>query len=144
MALIDAVRYLVLERISRTDDALSALIDYVNGMSPKELAMKYGLPKDAIRGVWARVLEKCGSPQKARALVRYAIPLLMSVDPIVRKNGNTIECTLCGVTFLAHKHVNMTAANHIKSSHWDYVEKTTEHIVSRLKEIVLNNSKKQI
>jgi hypothetical protein len=144
MALIDAVRYLVLERISRNDNAINALIDYVNGMSPKELAMKYGLPKDVIRGIWTRILEKCGSTQKATALVRRVAPLLLKIDPIVKQNGNAIECTLCKAIFIKHKNVNMTVANHIKSSHWDYVEKTTEHIVSRLREIVLNNNKKQI
>jgi hypothetical protein len=144
MALIDAVKYLVLERVSRVDDALNALADYINGLSPVELARKYNLPKDAVRGIWIRVLEKCGSSQKARALVRYAVPLLMSIDPIVRKNGNTIECTLCGETFLAHKHVNMAMANHVRAFHWNYVEKTSEKIIEKLREVVLNNNKKQI
>jgi hypothetical protein len=144
MALIDAVKYLVLERVSRVDDALNALADYINGLSPVELARKYSLPKGAVRGIWIRILEKCGSPQKARALVRYAMPLLMSIDPIVRKNGIFVECLLCGAMFATHKYTNMAVANHVKTSHWDYVEKTAEHIVSRLREIALNNNKKQI
>jgi len=143
MALIDAVRYLVLERISRNDNAINALIDYVNGASPKELAMKYGLPKDAIRGIWTRILEKCGSAQKATALVRCTAPLLLKIDPIVKQNGNAIVCTLCNTIFIKHRHVNMAIANHIRTSHWDYVEKTTEHVITVLREIVLNNNKKQ-
>jgi hypothetical protein len=144
MALIDAVKYLVLERISRDDNTLNALIDYVNGLSPNEIAIKYNMTKNAIRGIWIRILEKCGSPQKARALVRYAMPLLLSVDPIVRKNGNIIECSLCGAVFLAHKHVYMAIANHVRASHWNYVEKTSEKIIEKLREVVLNNNKKQI
>jgi hypothetical protein len=68
----------------------------------------------------------------------------MTVNPIVKKNGDALECTLCGAVFLAHKHVNMVVTNHVKTSHWDYVEKATEYIVSRLREIVLNSNKKQI
>lgn len=144
MTLIDAVKYLVLERVSRVDDTLNALADYVNGSSPKEIAAKYGMSKDVVRGIWTRILEKCGSIQKAVVLVRYVIPLLLEVDPVVKQNGDTIECTLCGTIFVKHKGVNMAIANHVRTSHWDYVEKITEHIVSRLREIVLNNNKKQI
>jgi hypothetical protein len=144
MPLIDAIRYLVLERISRSDNTLDALLDYVNGLSPVEVSKKYGISKDVVRGVWTRILEKCGSPQKAVALIRYTMPLLFSVDPVVKQIGNAIECTLCGKTFVIHKHVNMAVANHVRADHWDYVEKTSEKIVEKLKEVVLNNSKKQI
>jgi hypothetical protein len=144
MPIIDAIRYLVLERISRDDSAINALIDYINGMSPVEIATKYGMSKDVVRGIWTRVLEKCGSHQKAMALVRHVIPLLMSITPIVKQNENAIECTVCGAIFVKHRHVNMAVTNHVKTTHWDYVEKATEYIVSKLKEMVLNSNKKQI
>jgi hypothetical protein len=144
MALIDAVKYLVLERVSRVDDALNALADYINGLSLVELARKYNLPKDTMRGIWARVLEKCGSSHKAVALVRYAMPLLMSIDPIVRKNDIFVECLLCGAMFATHKYTNMAVVNHVKTSHRDYVEKVSEEIIEKLREVVLNNNKKQI
>jgi hypothetical protein len=144
MALVDAVRYLVLERISRDDDALNALADYINGLSPREIAAKYGVSKDAVRGLWARVSEKCGSSQKAAALIRYTMPLLLKLDPIARKNGNFAECLLCGAVFATHKYTNMAVVNHVKTSHWDYVEKICENIIEKLREAVLNSNKKQI
>ena len=144
MTLADAVRYLVLERISRDDNTLNALIDYVNGLSPKEIAIKYNMSKNVIRGIWTRILEKCGSTQKATALVRCVVPLLLKIDPIVKQNGNAIECTLCNAIFIKHRYANMAVANHVKTSHWDYVEKISEEIIKKLREAVLNNNKKQI
>jgi len=138
--IVGAVKYLVLLRIARCDNSINALADYINGMSPSEISKKYGISKDAVRGLWTRVLTKCGSAQKAKALVRCATPVILSLKPVVEKNNNTYRCLLCGETFANGGDVQVAISMHINISHSDYLAKVTVQVVSKLRERILNNN----
>jgi hypothetical protein len=135
-----AVKYLVLLRIARCDKAIDALADYINGMSPSEISAKYGISKDGVRGFWSRVLTKCGSAQKAKALIRCATPIILSLKPVVEKNGNTYRCLLCGETFVNGGDAQTAISVHVNTYHSDYIERATVHVISRMRDRVLNNN----
>jgi hypothetical protein len=131
-----AVKYLVLLRIARCDNSINALADYINGMSPSEISKKYGISKDAVRGVWSRVLTKCGSAQKAKALVRCATPVILSLKPVVEKNDNTYRCLLCGETFANGGDAQTAISVHVNTRHPDHLERATVQVINRLRELV--------
>ena len=131
-----AVKYLVLLRVARCDGALNALADYINGMSPSEISSKYGISKDGVRGFWSRVLAKCGSAQKAKALIRCATPIILSLKPVVEKNDNTYRCLLCGETFANGGDAQTAISVHVSTYHSDYLEIATVQVINRLRELV--------
>jgi hypothetical protein len=138
--IVGAVKYLVLLRIARCDNSINALADYINGMSPSEISTKYGISKDGVRGMWSRVLTKCGSAQKAKALIRCATPIILSLKPVVEKNDNTYICLLCGETFANCGDAQTAISVHVNTYHSDYIEKVTVQVVSKLRERILNNN----
>lgn len=135
-----AAKYLVLLRIARCDNAINALAGYINGMSPSEISEKYGISKDCVRGFWSRFLTKCGSAQKAKALVRCATPIVLGLKPVVEKNGNTYRCLICGETFVNGGDAQTAISVHVSTSHSDYLEKVTVQVISKLRDLVLNNN----
>ena len=138
--IVRAVKYLVLLRIARCDNSINALADYINGMSPSEISARYGISKDAVRCMWTRVLAKCGSAQKAKALIRCATPIILSLKPVVEKNDNVYRCLLCGETFANGGDAQTAISVHINTYHSDYLDKATVQVVSKLRERILNNN----
>ncbi|MEM0026502.1 MAG: hypothetical protein QXT53_01020 [Ignisphaera sp.] len=94
----DVLEYLIVKVLAGKDNVVNALSDYfIIGESPSVVALKYGLSKHQVRGYAQRIIEKMGSATKARVLLKYAVPVVIKIKPIVRKlNGAFVKCMVCG------------------------------------------------
>ncbi|MDK6028036.1 hypothetical protein QPL79_01475 [Ignisphaera sp. 4213-co] len=94
----DVLEYLIVKILAGKDNIVNALADYfIYGESPSVIALKYGLSKHQVRGYAQRIVEKIGSATKAKALLKYAIPVITKIRPVTKKlNGSFVKCVLCG------------------------------------------------
>ena len=133
----DLLEYLIVKVLAGKDNIVNALADYfVKGESPSTIAAKYGLSKHQVRGYAQRITEKTGSSAKARALLKYAIPIITKIKPIVKINGSIAKCILCGEELPVQ-----IIEDHIKKRHRVVVEEYLHSTIELLrKSIALSNS----
>jgi hypothetical protein len=141
-ALAESVRYLVLLRLSGNTAALLAILDYINGTPPSEIEQRYGVSRHMTRGHWFRINVKAMSRQRAIAITRAAIPIVLSIDPIVEARGGFYECRRCREAFTACKGISSTIASHIFAKHSNEIDFWTERVIEEMREKILNGNKK--
>jgi len=141
-ALTEAVKYLVLLRLSGNTAGLLSVLDYANGVSPSEIEERYTITRHMARGHWIRLLEKTKSRQKATAIARTAIPIVLSIDPIIEARDGFYECRRCRETFPAYKGVASIITSHIITKHGNELDFWTERVIEEMREKILNGNKK--
>jgi hypothetical protein len=141
-ALTEAVKYLVLMRLSGNTAGLMSVLDYANGVSPSEIEERYTITRHMARGHWVRLIEKTKSRQKATAIARTAIPIVLSIEPIVEARDGFYECRRCRETFPACKGVASAIASHIISKHGNELDFWTERVIEEMREKILNGNNK--
>lgn len=137
--IVSLARYLAVHWCSGDEAAVLAIRDYfVNGDRPSDIARRYGLSKNQVRGYVQRVLEKCGSFYVARALIRVLIPVITAVDkPFETINGGKMaRCRLCGAEVLID-HFKL----HLLRAHGKYLNLLAHRIVQSLLEEVVDRGR---
>lgn len=133
------LEYLIVKMLVGREDVVKAVQDYfVDSMSPSSVAIKYNLSKHQVRGYIQRIVEKTGSVIKARVLLKYAIPVVLKIRPIVKEvNGYIVKCGLCGEELPIQ-----IMEDHIRKKHANLVEECLESTVEIIrKSVALNHSK---
>lgn len=132
-SLVAVLEYLVLKALADRVEVVKALYDYfVEGSSPSTIANKYSLSKHQIRGYVQRIMEKTGSGTKARVFMKYAIPVIIKIKPIVRKvNGAIVVCGLCNEELPIQ-----VIEDHIKKKHANVVNEYISSVVEVLKKVI--------
>lgn len=127
---IAALEYLILKVLANKEEVVRALHDYfVEGASPSSIAIRYGLSKHQIRGYIQRIMEKTGSPIRARVLMKYVTPLVVKLKPIAEKvNGSLVVCSLCGEELPIQ-----IIEDHIRKKHNDVVAECVYSVVEILR-----------
>jgi len=141
-ALTEAVKYLVLLRLSGNTAGLLSVLDYANGVSPSEIEQRRGISRHMARGHWIRLLEKTKSIHKASAIARTAIPIVLSIDPIIEARDGFYECRRCRETFTAYKGVASIITSHIIAKHGNELDFWTERVIEEMRQKILNGNKK--
>lgn len=133
---ISVLEYLVLKMLAGKEDVVRALHDYfVEGASPSTIASRYNLSKHQIRGYVQRIMEKTGSPIRARVFMKYAVPVIIKIKPVVTVvNGSMALCNICKDELPLQ-----IVEDHIKKRHSEVV---TEYLYSVV-EILKKNSKNE-
>ena len=132
MALREVVEYLVLRALAGRRGVVEALYGYfVGGASPAEAGERYGLSRHQVRGYATRVLEKAGSLARARAVIRYAAPIVLRIEPVVREVGrNMVRCLLCGAELPA---IPGAVEKHLQDYHRDVVDQHVEAVIELMR-----------
>ncbi|MCI4438089.1 MAG: hypothetical protein JHC33_14885 [Ignisphaera sp.] len=136
-SLEDLLEYLVVKVLAGKESVVKALIDYfVYAESPSNIAVKYDLSKNQVRGYAQRIIEKTGSAAKAKVILKYATPIILKIKPIVRKtNGALVKCLLCGEELPIQ-----VIEDHIRKKHASVVDDYLYSIIDLLKKnIVADN-----
>jgi len=141
-ALTESVKYLVLLRLSGNTAGLLSVLDYANGVSPSEIEQRYGISRHMARGYWLRLIEKARSRQKAVAIARTAIPIVLSIDTIVEARDGYYECRRCGAVFPSCKGAMAIIASHMIAKHGNELDFWTERVIEEMREKILNGNKK--
>ncbi len=132
---IEAVlEYLVLKQLAGKSNVVKAIYSYfVEGASPSSIASELGMSKHQVRGYVQRIVEKAGSITRARAIVKYVVPHVMRIKPVIKPlDGTTARCSICGdEVFL------VVAEEHVKRYHGALVNEYVASIIDIIrKEIV--------
>ncbi|MEM1526162.1 MAG: hypothetical protein QW775_03845 [Ignisphaera sp.] len=127
------LEYLILKVLADKKEVLRALYDYfVDSTSPSTIANKYGLSKHQIRGYVQRIMEKTGSSDRAKVLMKYTIPVIIKIKPIAKKvNGSIAVCALCNEELPLQ-----VVEDHIKKKHSNIVSECLDSVVEVLKKVV--------
>lgn len=131
------LEYLVLKILADKEEVVKALYDYfVEGVSPSVIANKYGLSKHQIRGYVQRIMEKTGSGTRARVFMKYTIPIIIKIKPVVKRvNGSVAICGLCGEELLIQ-----VIEDHIRKKHANVINDCINSVVEILKRIATAQS----
>lgn len=130
---IAVLEYLILKVLADKKEVLKALYDYfVDSTSPSTIANKYGLSKHQIRGYVQRIMEKTGSSDRAKVLMKYTIPVIIKIKPIAKKvNGSIAVCALCNEELPLQ-----VVEDHIKKKHPNVVSECLDSVVEVLRKVV--------
>lgn len=130
---IAVLEYLILKVLADKKEVLKALYDYfVDSTSPSTIANKYGLSKHQIRGYVQRIMEKTGSSDRAKVLMKYTIPVIIKIKPIAKKvNGSIAVCALCNEELPLQ-----VVEDHIKKKHPNIVSECLDSVVEVLRKVV--------
>lgn len=130
-------RYLVIKRLAGNSLMIMVAKEYfVDGISPSTISYKYKVSKFRVRGYVQRVTEKVRNPYLASNIVKQIFPLILEVEPAVIKVGDRFICLLCDQSF----NNEVTAENHIRRKHADYVDKAVKQIVNDFKSVFTTNA----
>jgi len=128
MGLYELIDYLVRLKLADHRKALCALYLLSLGESRSSAAERCGSFKGEVNGYLNRLKEKYHDGQRALVIVKYVIPLLDEIQPVVKDN----KCLICGRN-LYHIQVAMT---HLYTKHKDLVESYVNKIIEKLKLLV--------
>jgi hypothetical protein len=142
MALTEAIRYLVLLRLSGNRAGLLSVLDYANGVSPSEIEERRGITRHKARGYWLRVIEKTKSRQKAAAIARLAVPIIMTIEPIIEARDGFYRCSRCDAVFPSCKGAMAIITSHIIAKHGNELVFWTERVIEEMREKIINENKK--
>ena len=124
MGLYELVEYLVRLKLVGHEKVLCALALKSQGAPWSEIYEKCDVDKNVVRAYLTRSMEKVGNMNKALIIIKYVVPLLSDIKPIVIDN----KCTICN-TNLYHTQV---ALAHLRYRHRDIVEKYVDEVIERL------------
>jgi len=134
MGLCEAAEYLVLKALSN-GVAVDALYDYfVNGVSPRDISIKYGITKLQLRGYVSRMLEKAHSSYRAALYMKVLYPVVKKIRPVVICGNDYCICGLC-----SEKVSRERVERHIYNVHRDIVASYLEAVLEAVKEEWNNN-----
>ncbi len=124
------LEYLVVKALANKFEIIKALADYfVNNKSPSTVASEYGLSKHQVRGYIQRIVEKAGSVNKARTIMKFIAPYVLKIKPIMKKSSDTIvQCILCGEELPL-----IAAEEHVKKYHGGLVDEYVDAIIELLR-----------
>jgi hypothetical protein len=128
MGLVELIDYLVRLKLSDNKKALCILSLAVNNAPLDEIYMKCDAIKGEVRGYLGRIREKFGNGFKALIIVKYVLPLLNDIQPVV-VNG---RCTLCG----CYVAVSQVATVHLLKKHRDFVDKYVSAVIEKLSKAI--------
>jgi len=141
-ALTESVKYLVLLRLSGNTNGLLSILDYANNVSPSEIEQRHGISRHSTRGHWLRLIGKTKSRQKAVAIARTAIPIVLSIEPIIDARDGFYECRRCGAVFPSCKGAMAIVASHMIAKHSNEIDFWAERVIEEMRERILNRNKK--
>ena len=127
---VSVIEYLILKVLADKEEVVKALYDYfVEGLSPSSIAFRYGLSKHQVRGYVQRIMEKTGSALRAKALMKYAVPLIIKIKPVAKKlNESMVACNVCGEELPLQ-----IIEDHIKKKHPEIVSECLYAVIDILK-----------
>jgi hypothetical protein len=123
--------FLVAKKLCNKVHVLRAFYEYLCGVSPSEIEIKYGVSKVIVRGMRDRVVRKRrGSAFHAIEAAKRLIPLILETPMPVLIDGGS-RCKLCGRPLNG---VKMSfPEDHLLKRHRDAVRKHTLVVVERFK-----------
>jgi len=111
---------------------------YVNGVSVSEIADMFGVRKTVVKNYIQRVKEKIGSLYRASVLLKYFVPEILKIEPVViKKSVDIYQCRYCMVEI--HRSL---VEDHMRYSHVDKIEEAVERVVNSVR--IRINSKSNI
>jgi hypothetical protein len=125
MGLYELVDYLVRLKLADHRKALCVLNLVSQGESISTAVEMCNVLRNEARGYLARVREKMRNGFKAYIMIKYILPLLDDIKPIIVNN----ICTICNKN-LSHPQVSMT---HLLRKHGDIVKKYGDMVIEKLK-----------
>ncbi|MEM0014104.1 MAG: C2H2-type zinc finger protein [Zestosphaera sp.] len=132
-------KHLVIKRLAGNSLMIMVAKEYfVDGVSPSTISYKYRVSKFRVRGYIQRVTEKIRNPYLASSIVKQVFPLILEVEPAVIKVGDRFICLLCDQSF----NNEVTAENHIRRKHVDYVDETVKEIINDFRSAPSANTSK--
>jgi hypothetical protein len=141
-ALAEAVKYLVLMRLSGNTAGLMSVLDYANGVSPSVIEQMRGVTRYMARGHWLRLVGKAKTIRKATAIARTAIPIVLSIEPIIDARDGFYVCKRCGEVFTICKGAMSAIVMHMISKHSKEIDFWTERVIEEMREKILNGDNK--
>jgi len=139
--ILSVTRYLVVKQLAGKTNIVMAILDYFDKIeSPSSLAAKYGMSKHQIRGYVQRIMEKCGSFARSRAMVLAIAPLVLRLRPIIYSDGGKgYRCRLCGDSFVLDDR-----EAHVERIHSDYVDDAIYAVIEKARSMILNGKKMEV
>jgi hypothetical protein len=123
--------FLVAKKLCNKEHVLRAFHEYVCGVSPSEIEIKYGISKIIVRGMRDKVVRKRrGSAFHAIEAAKMLIPLILETPMPVLIDGDS-KCKLCGRPLNGVK--LSFPEDHLLKRHRDVVRKHTLVVVERFK-----------
>ncbi len=126
-------RYMVMKRLINDVITLLAVKEYLlDGFPPSVIAFKYKTSKFKVRGHIQRIIDKAGNYRIATKILERLYPLLMSVEPVMLRNGGRMLCTLCN-TYIRPS----DAESHLRKKHKEFVNAVVHKVImaSSVKEV---------
>ena len=123
--------YLVAKKLCNKEHVLRAFYEYICGVSPSEIEIKYGVSKIIVRGMKDRVVRKRrGSAFHAIEAAKMLIPLILETPMPMLIDGDS-RCKLCGRPL---NDVKLSfPEDHLLKRHRDVLRKYTLVVVERFK-----------
>jgi Sigma-70, region 4. len=118
--------YIVLQALVGNFKVLRVVELYANGHSISEIAHVLGLSKGSVRGVLARIRERCSCFSKTTTLAKYVAPIALEVVKPVVEGG---VCRLCKKQLGEGNGIPL----HILNYHRDYLTKRTLEVLEELR-----------
>jgi len=139
--IVSVTRYLVVKQLAGKTSIVMAILDYFEKIeSPSSLAKRYGMSKHQIRGYVQRIMEKCGSFARSRAIVMAIAPLVLRLRPVIYRDGDgSYRCRLCGDSFVLDDR-----EAHVERIHSDYVDDAIYAVIEKARSMILNNRKAEV
>ena len=132
MGVEEVLEYLVLKKMAGRPEVLMALLDYINGeLSPSMAYERYGVSKHQLRGFVQRIYEKSGDRKIADAVIRLAVPIILSsVDSRVKRDSRPETCGICGKRLY-----NVFPEDHIKKHHGGVLGDVSRLVYDRVRSV---------
>ena len=123
--------YLVAKKLCNKEHVLRAFYEYICGVSPSEIEIKYWVSKIIVRGMKDRVVRKRrGSAFHAIEAAKMLIPLILETPMPMLIDGDS-RCKLCG------RHLNGVKLSfpedHLLKRHRDAVKQYTLVVIDMVK-----------
>jgi hypothetical protein len=138
MSLINVVSYIIKRRLAGDYKFLKSIeMLYLRNMSPSDVSRELGIPKNNIRSNMQSLLNILNNHIKTAAVVRYLLPIVNDIDPIIVDVGPSLfRCKICNKEYRVGVRSMQPRLNHIESYHRGLVEDYTKIALKRLKHIL--------
>jgi hypothetical protein len=140
MGVKEAVRFLVKRRLAGDERTIKAIeMMLIRAMSPSEVEKALGVSRTNIKSKILQFTTNLGSSTKAAIVVKHALPVVMSIEPIiVDVDRFSFRCKLCNkVSTIGVRNVQ-PKLNHIEIYHKGLVNDYTEMVLKKLKQALTN------
>lgn len=123
--------FLVAKKLCNKEHVLRAFYEYISGVSPSEIEIKYGVSKVIVRGMRDRVVRKRRvSAFHAIEAAKMLIPLILETPMPVLIDGDS-KCKLCGRPLNGVK--LSFPEDHLLKRHRDVVKQYTLVVIDMVK-----------